>query len=77
MATTPPAAWTAHSAVAVTLAAIAQGPVAIDHRTGSTRLSLWPEDAQPEHTVSTEDVDDWLTLIGSGKARGITAVYAA
>ena len=56
----------------VTLAQAATLPVAVDLRTGSTRLSLWPEDAQPK-IIQTDDVDDWLTTIGSGSARGVTA----
>lgn len=61
----------------VTLAHVAAAAVAIDHRTGSTRLDLWPEDGQPHHTVSTTEVDDWLTVISSGKARGVTAESTA
>ncbi|MGA8788392.1 MAG: LysR family transcriptional regulator [Paenarthrobacter sp.] len=61
----------------VTLEQIAQKPVAMDLRTGSTTLELWPEDARPPNVVPTQDVDDWLTLIGSGKARGITAESTA
>ncbi|WP_461164428.1 LysR family transcriptional regulator [Arthrobacter sp. R4-81] len=56
----------------VTLAQVSRAPLAIDVRTGSTRLDLWPEGEQPARTVVTEDVDDWLTVIGSGKARGVT-----
>jgi DNA-binding transcriptional LysR family regulator len=61
----------------VTLAQAAGSIVAIDLRTGSTRLDLWPQGQQPAHTVVTDDVDDWLTVIGSGKARGITAESTA
>lgn len=61
----------------VTLAHVAAAAVAIDHRTGSTRLDLWPEDGQPRQTVSTTEVDDWLTVISSGKARGVTAESTA
>lgn len=56
----------------VTLAQAASLPLAVDLRTGSTRLSLWPTDAQPE-IIQIDDVDDWLMTIGTGKARGITA----
>lgn len=56
----------------VTLAQIAGRPVAMDLRTGSTTLGLWPADGQPA-VVPTQDVDDWLTVIGSGAARGMTA----
>ena len=61
----------------VTLAQVAATPLAIDHRTGSTQLDLWPDDSRPQHTVSTNDVDDWLTVISSGKARGVTAESTA
>jgi hypothetical protein len=61
----------------VTLAQAGSLTLAIDLRTGSTRLDLWPEGGRPEHTVPINDVDDWLTLISSGKARGITAESTA
>lgn len=61
----------------VTLAQVATAPLAIDHRTGSTRLDLWPEHERPRDTVPTLDIDDWLTIIGGGAARGITAESTA
>lgn len=61
----------------VTLAQVAASPLAIDHRTGSTQLDLWPDGEQPQHTIPTNDVDDWLTVISSGKARGVTAESTA
>lgn len=61
----------------VTLAQVASRPVALDLRTGSTTLDLWPGDVGPQDVVSTQDVDDWLTVIGSGAARGITAASTA
>ncbi|MCO4275636.1 LysR family transcriptional regulator [Pseudarthrobacter sp. HLT3-5] len=61
----------------ITLAEAATKPIALDRRTGSTRLDLWPEGRQPQRTIATDDVDDWLTVIGSGKARGITAESTA
>ena len=61
----------------VTLAQIAAAPLAIDHRTGSTQLDLWPDDDRPGRTIPTDDVDDWLTVIGSGTARGVTAESTA
>ena len=61
----------------VTLAQVAAAPLAIDHRTGSTQLDLWPDGGQPHHTIPTTDVDDWLTLISSGKALGVTAESTA
>ncbi|MBG6185245.1 DNA-binding transcriptional LysR family regulator [Arthrobacter sp. CAN_A214] len=61
----------------VTLAQVAAAPLAIDHRTGSTQLDLWADGEQPRHSIPTNDVDDWLTVISSGKARGVTAESTA
>jgi DNA-binding transcriptional LysR family regulator len=61
----------------VTLAQIAERPLAIDSRTGSTALNLWPEQGRPEATIAISDVDDWLTVIGVGRARGVTAESTA
>ncbi|WAP50673.1 LysR family transcriptional regulator [Arthrobacter sp. ATA002] len=61
----------------VTLAHIPTIPVVMDNGTGSTRPDLWPDGQQPEHTISTHDVDDWLTIISSGTARGVTAESTA
>ena len=61
----------------VTLAQVATAPLAIDGRAGSTRLDLWPDGGHPHHTIPTNDVDDRLTVISSGKARGITAESTA
>lgn len=61
----------------VTLAQAASSTLALDLRTGSTRLDLWPVGEEPVRTVVTDDVDDWLTIIGGGTARGITAESTA
>ncbi|CCQ17971.1 Aromatic hydrocarbon utilization transcriptional regulator CatR [Rhodococcus sp. AW25M09] len=61
----------------VTLAQVATSALAIDHCTGSTRLDLWADGSQPPNTIPTNDIDDWLTVIGSGDARGITAESTA
>jgi DNA-binding transcriptional LysR family regulator len=61
----------------VSLAQVADSPLAIDPRTGSTRLDLWPEDQRPRRTIPTEDIDDWLTVIAAGNARGVTAESTA
>ncbi len=45
--------------------------LAIDHRTGTTTLDLWPEGQQPAIEY-TRDVDDWLTAISSGRCVGVT-----
>ena len=61
----------------VTLAQVAESALAVDTRTGSTTPALWPEDGQPQKFIPIRDVDDWLTVIGGGQARGITAESTA
>ncbi|WP_115788615.1 LysR family transcriptional regulator [Arthrobacter silvisoli] len=61
----------------VSLARIADKPLAVDVRTGSTTLDLWPAESRPAKTFEIHSVDDWLTLISSGKARGVTAEATA
>lgn len=46
--------------------------VLIDRRTGSTTADLWPTGARPA-VEFTQDVDDWLTVIATGRSVGITA----
>jgi DNA-binding transcriptional LysR family regulator len=54
------------------MAEIAGRTLLVDRRTGTTTPELWPEGARPavEHT---QDVDDWLTVIASGRCVGVTA----
>ncbi|MGW7579151.1 LysR family transcriptional regulator [Streptomyces sp. NPDC054765] len=56
---------------AIPLADIRERTVLIDRRTGTTTADLWPAAARPvvEHT---QDIDDWLTLIATGRTVGIT-----
>jgi DNA-binding transcriptional LysR family regulator len=61
----------------VTLAQVAQSALAVDTRTGSTTEDLWPPGSRPQKFLPIRDVDDWLTLIGSGRARGVTAASTA
>ncbi|WP_120521831.1 LysR family transcriptional regulator [Arthrobacter celericrescens] len=61
----------------VGLAQIADKPLAVDVRTGSTTLELWPAESRPAKTFEIHSVDDWLTLISSGRARGVTAEATA
>ncbi|MDQ1006227.1 DNA-binding transcriptional LysR family regulator [Streptomyces sp. V4I23] len=48
----------------------------IDRRTGTTTTELWPPEARPA-TEETHDVDDWLTLISTGRCVGMTAESTA
>jgi DNA-binding transcriptional LysR family regulator len=54
------------------LADLAGHVVAVDPRTGTTTLELWPIDARPA-AEETRDVDDWLAVIASGRCIGVTA----
>ncbi|WP_190813424.1 LysR family transcriptional regulator [Saccharopolyspora pogona] len=44
----------------------------IDRRTGTTTTELWPPENRPA-VEYTHDVDDWLTIIATGRCVGITA----
>ncbi|MFB7110755.1 LysR family transcriptional regulator [Streptomyces sp. NPDC056291] len=48
----------------------------IDRRTGTTTPELWPQGCRPA-TEETHDVDDWLTVISSGRCVGMTAESTA
>lgn len=54
------------------LADLADRVLALDPRTGTTTLELWPEDARPEVEL-VRDVDDWLAVIAAGRCVGVTA----
>jgi DNA-binding transcriptional LysR family regulator len=55
----------------VTLDQLRDRTLAIDRRTGSTTVDLWPEDARPK-VEYTRDVDDWLVAIAAGRCVGLT-----
>jgi DNA-binding transcriptional LysR family regulator len=54
------------------LADLVDRVLAIDRRTGTTTVDLWPPDARPE-VEEIHDVDDWLAVIASGRCVGVTA----
>ncbi|MGZ0153223.1 LysR family transcriptional regulator [Kribbella sp. WER1] len=56
---------------AVTLDQLRDRTLVIDRRTGSTTADLWPEDARPAIEY-TQDVDDWLAAVASGRCVGMT-----
>jgi DNA-binding transcriptional LysR family regulator len=55
----------------IRLEEVAQRTVVLDRRTGSTSTGLWPPGTEPavEHT---QDIDDWLAVIATGRCVGIT-----
>jgi DNA-binding transcriptional LysR family regulator len=56
---------------------LSRSTVAIDTRTGTTTLQLWPADSRPTSVRETPAVDEWLTLIAAGQAVGVTAEATA
>ncbi len=54
------------------LADLAIRVLAVDPRTGTTTLDLWPADGRPE-IEEIHDVDDWLAVIATGRCVGVTA----
>ena len=56
---------------------LSRSTVAIDSRTGTTTVQLWPADSRPASVRETPAVDEWLTLIAAGQAVGITAEATA
>lgn len=60
----------------VRLADLSGRTLLVDRRTGTTTTDLWPPDARPA-TEETHDVDDWLTVISSGRCVGVTAEATA
>ena len=55
----------------IRLEEVGQRTVVLDRRTGSTSTDLWPPGTEPavEHT---QDIDDWLAVIATGRCVGIT-----
>ena len=61
--------WTQRRSIR--LEEVRERTVAIDRRTGSTTTDLWPSGPGP--TVEyTQDIDDWLAVIATGRCVGIT-----
>jgi DNA-binding transcriptional LysR family regulator len=56
----------------VRLAEIARRTVLVDPRTGTTTLDLWPPETRPASVRHTYEIDDWLSLIATGRAVGVT-----
>jgi DNA-binding transcriptional LysR family regulator len=51
--------------------------VAVDTQSGTTSEDLWASDARPAELRTTSGVDDWLTLIASGRVVGISSEATA
>jgi DNA-binding transcriptional LysR family regulator len=59
------------------LADLAGRPLAIASSYGTTTTALWPPGRRPVVTVDVRTIDDWLAVIGSGQAIGVTAESTA
>jgi DNA-binding transcriptional LysR family regulator len=57
----------------VSLVDLAGQTVAVDLETGTTSGDLWQADAPPAGFRMTHGVDEWLTLIASGRAVGVSS----
>ena len=51
--------------------------LAVDIRTGTTSVDLWSPEAQPATLRPVQGVDDWLTLISTGQAMGMSSEATA
>lgn len=60
----------------IRLREIGERTLAIDRRTGTTTEQLWPAGSRPA-TEHVNDVDDWLTVIATGRCVGMTAEATA
>jgi hypothetical protein len=61
----------------VRLEDFAEQTVAVDVETGTTSEDLWQPGARPSGFHMTRGVDEWLTLIASGRAVGISSEATA
>lgn len=61
----------------VTLQDLVDHVVAVDPRTGTTTDELWSAHAAPPRTRPVHGVEDWLTLIESGQAAGMSSQATA
>ncbi|OIV35368.1 LysR family transcriptional regulator [Mangrovactinospora gilvigrisea] len=57
---------------ALTLADLADRPIALNTVGGTTSLDLWPAEARPTATIEVANTDEWLTAIAVGRAVGVT-----
>ncbi|MFD5711203.1 LysR family transcriptional regulator [Streptomyces pharetrae] len=60
----------------VRLADLGDRVLLVDRRTGTATPDLWPPDVRPA-TEESHDIDDWLTVIATGRCIGVTAESTA
>jgi DNA-binding transcriptional LysR family regulator len=61
----------------LTLADLAEHPVALNTVSGTTTSELWPEGARPRSTIVVANTDDWLAAIAAGRGVGVTTSATA
>ncbi|MEV0718812.1 LysR family transcriptional regulator [Asanoa sp. NPDC050611] len=59
------------------LADLADLPIAVNSRSGTTTLDLWPRERIPAAVVEVANTDDWLATIAAGRAVGVTTTATA
>jgi DNA-binding transcriptional LysR family regulator len=59
------------------LSDLADQTVSINTVSGTTRLTLWPAQIRPTKVVEVTNTDDWLAIIASGRAVGVTVASTA
>lgn len=57
----------------ITLADLAERPVALCSTTGTTSIQLWPAGQRPSTSLHVANVDEWLAAIAAGETVGVTA----
>ncbi len=61
----------------LTLADLRQRPIAIDRATGTTCTGLWPTGAAPTQVREVHGIEEWLTVVATGDAIGISSEATA
>jgi DNA-binding transcriptional LysR family regulator len=61
----------------LTLADLAEHPVALNTVSGTTTVELWASAARPSATLEVANTDDWLAAIAAGRAVGVTTTATA
>jgi DNA-binding transcriptional LysR family regulator len=61
----------------VRLADLSHEVVVVNTLTGLTKLDLWPVGMRPKNTVATDNTDDWLLAIASGRGIGVSGSSTA
>ncbi|MEU1377735.1 LysR family transcriptional regulator [Streptomyces triculaminicus] len=56
----------------VTLADLADRPIALNTVSGTTTMDLWPPAARPVATIEVTNTDEWLMAIAAGRAVGVS-----